>query len=356
MLTKDSESWADGNNHIDIGKWADLFVIAPATANTINKLSNGIADNLITQSALAYKGIKLIAPAANTNMYKNPLTTASLKMLKLINYEVIEPIDKLLACGDEGMGALALVDDIFYASLRVLKTDEFWRDRKVVVSGGGTVEKIDDVRFISNFSSGKMAKELAKALYLKGADVCLITTKQFDDLPKNIHTIEVDSSQEMGEYLVDAIRVSKKGIVTKASLMGGEVPEIIQKKPYLFMLAAVSDYKPKFPQEGKMKKESIGDVWHMELEKNIDILNDLDKDGIFSVGFKAEMDEKNGEEHAKAMLESKNLDAVCLNYVNDNIFGSDENEITLFTKTEIIKFERASKFDISMELLSELGK
>ncbi len=289
-------------------------------------------------------------------MYKNPLTTASLKMLKLINYEVIEPINKLLACGDEGAGALAEVNDIFYASVRVLKTDEFWRDRKVVISGGGSVEKIDDVRFISNFSSGKMAKELAKALYLKGADVCLISTKQFEDLPKSIHTIDVEGSFEMYEYLVDAIRVSKKGIMRQATLMDGEAPKLIQKKPYLFMVAAVSDYKPKFPQDGKLKKDLIGNIWNLELEKNIDILEKLDKDGIFAVGFKAEMDEKIGEKSAKSMLENKHLDAVCLNYVSDNVFGSDENEITLFTKTETIKFEKASKFDISMELLSELGK
>jgi phosphopantothenoylcysteine decarboxylase/phosphopantothenate--cysteine ligase len=356
VLTEDTESWANENNHIDIGKWADLFVIAPATANTINKLSNGIADNLLTQSTLAYKGIKLIAPAANTNMYKNPLTTASLKMLKLINYEIVEPIDKMLACGDEGAGALAEVNDIFYASARVLIKDEFWSDRKVVISGGGTIEKIDDVRFISNFSSGKMAKELAKALYLKGADVCLISTKKFRDLPKAIYTIDVESSQELYEYLVDAIRVSKKGIITQATLMQNTAPELIQKKPYLFMVSAVSDYKPKHPQSGKMKKEIIGDVWNLELEKNIDILDELDKDGIFAVGFKAEMDEKNGEQNAKVMLENKQLDAVCLNYVSDNAFGSDENEITLFTKTETVKFEKASKFDISMELLSELGK
>ena len=356
VLTQSSESWANDNNHIDIGKWADLFIIAPATANTINKLSNGIADNLLTQSALAYRGVKLIAPAANTNMYKNPLTTASLKMLKLINFEIIEPVNKLLACQDEGAGALAEVEDLFYSSARVLKRDDFWTNRKVVVSGGGSIEKIDDVRFISNFSSGKMAKELATALYLKGADVCLISTKKFKDLPKGVYTIDVQSCEEFGEYLVDAIRVSKKGVLSSATLMDDSSPELIQKKPYLFMAAAVSDYKPKFPQSGKMKKEMIGDVWNLELVKNIDILDSLDKDGIFSVGFKAEMDKESGEESAKSMLKNKNLDAVCLNYVSDNAFGSDENEITLFTKNTEVTFQKASKFDISMKLLSELGK
>ena len=249
VLHKDSESWADENNHIDLGKWADLVVVAPATANTINKLSNGIADNLLLSLLLAYKRTKIIAPAANTNMYKNPLTQSSLKMLKLTNFTVVEPQEKMLACGDVGDGALADVEDIFYNCAKALLKDEYWTNRRVVVSGGGTVEKIDDVRFISNFSSGKMASSLSLALYLKGADVCLITTKKSSTLPSDLYTLEVESSEDMKEYLVDAIRISKKGVLTKATLMDESVPELIQKKPFLFMAAAISDYKPKYPQK-----------------------------------------------------------------------------------------------------------
>ncbi len=354
VLTSQTESWANDNNHIDIGKWADLFVIAPATANTINKLSNGIADNLLTQTLLAYKYKKLIAPAANTVMYKNTITQTSLKMLKLMNYQVVEPIKKLLACGDEGEGALAEVEDIFYKSAQILKQDDFWTNRRVVVTGGGTIEKIDDVRYISNFSSGKMAKALSTALYLKGADVCLITTKKFDDLPDGVYQIDVESSDELHEYLVDAIRVSKKGVMTNATLMDDSVPELIQKKPYLFMASAVSDYKPKFPQSGKMKKEMIGEVWNMELVKNIDILDTVNKDGIFAVGFKAEMDKVTGAQSAKGMLEAKDLDAVCLNYVSEHAFGSDTNAITLFTKEDEVDLGTASKLDISLKLIETL--
>jgi phosphopantothenoylcysteine decarboxylase/phosphopantothenate--cysteine ligase len=354
VLTKESESWANDNNHIDIGKWADLFVIAPATANTINKLSNGIADNLLTQSLLAYKYKKLIAPAANTVMYKNTITQTSLKMLKLMNYEVVEPIKKLLACGDEGEGALGEVEDIFYKSSQILKRDDFWTNRRVVVTGGGTVEKIDDVRYISNFSSGKMAKELSTALYLKGADVCLITTKKFNDLPDGVYQIDIESSDELHEYLVDAIRVSKKGVMTNATLMDDSVPELIQKKPYLFMAAAVSDYKPKYPQSGKMKKEMIGEVWNLELVKSVDILDTVNKDGIYAVGFKAEMDKETGKNSAIGMLEKKNLDAVCLNYVSEHAFGSDTNAITLFTKENEVDLGTATKLDISFKLLETL--
>jgi len=354
VLHKDSESWADENNHIDLGKWADLVVVAPATANTINKLSNGIADNLLLSLLLAYKRTKIIAPAANTNMYKNPLTQSSLKMLKLTNFVVVEPQEKMLACGDVGDGALADVEDIFYNCAKALLKDEYWTNRRVVVSGGGTVEKIDDVRFISNFSSGKMASSLSLALYLKGADVCLITTKKSSTLPSDLYTLEVESSEDMKEYLVDAIRISKKGVLTKATLMDDSVPELIQKKPYLFMAAAISDYKPKYPQNGKLKKSDIGDTWSLELVKNEDILNSLDKSDIYSVGFKAEMDPKSGLENAKKMLEEKNLDAVCLNDVSKNSFGSDENEITLITKEKIIDLPKNDKLSLSLDLLEKI--
>jgi len=356
VLTESSESWANGNNHIDIGKWADIFVIAPATVNTINKLSNGIADNLLTQTAIAYRHKKLIAPAANTNMYQNTITQTSLKMLKLLNYEVVEPVKKELACGDVGDGALADVNDIFYNTSKILLQDDFWTNRRVVVTGGGTIEKIDDVRYISNFSSGKMAQALSTALYLKGADVCLITTKKSDTLPTGVYQIDVESSDEMHEYLVDAIRVAKKGVLTKATLMDDSVPELIQKKPYLFMAAAVSDYKPKYPQDGKMKKEFIGKTWNIELVKNIDILDSINKDGIFSVGFKAEMDKESGVKSAKDMLDKKELDAVCLNYVSDHAFGSDTNAITLFTKGGDINLGVASKLDISLKLINKLSE
>ncbi len=354
VLHKDSESWADENNHIDLGKWADLVVVAPATANTINKLSNGIADNLLLSLLLAYKRTKIIAPAANTNMYKNPLTQSSLKMLKLTNFVVVEPQEKMLACGDVGDGALADVEDIFYNCAKALLKDEYWTNRRVVVSGGGTVEKIDDVRFISNFSSGKMASSLSLALYLKGADVCLITTKKSSALPSDLYTLEVESSEDMKEYLVDAIRISKKGVLTKATLMDDSVPELIQKKPFLFMAAAISDYKPKYPQNGKLKKSDIGDTWSLELVKNEDILNSLDKSDIYSVGFKAEMDPKSGLENAKKMLEEKNLDAVCLNDVSKNSFGSDENEITLITKEKIIDLPKNDKLSLSLDLLEKI--
>ncbi len=188
ILDDTNESWDKNSdyNHISIGKWADIFVLAPVSANTINKLSHGIADNILTQTALAYPRVKLLCPAANTNMIQNPITKASIKMLKLCNYKIIDSVSKELACRDIGNGALSEVDDIYYATLKELLTDKYWENRKVVLSGGGSVERIDDVRYISNFSPGNMAASLALALYLKGADVGLISSRGPKNLPKEI--------------------------------------------------------------------------------------------------------------------------------------------------------------------------
>ena len=356
VLDESSENWdkTQDYNHIDIGKWSDIFVIAPASANTINALANGLGNNLLLQTALAYPRIKLIAPAANTNMLKNPITQASLKMLKLCNYEIISSQTKELVCKDVGDGAMAEPNDIFDATCKELLKDEYWINRRVVLSGGGTVEKIDDVRYLSNFSSGKMASSLAKALYYKGADVCLVSTRGYENLPKDIHLIKVQSSNEMYEYLVDSLRVAKKGVLTKPTLMDNSTPTLILKKPFLFMVAAVSDYVPAFPQDGKLKKELIGTSWSLELKQNMDILKSLDKEGIISIGFKAEMDETTALNSATRMLENKNLDGVCLNILNEeNSFGSENNSIELILKNKTVSF-KGTKLNISLEILEKL--
>ena len=356
VLSEDTENWdkSQDYNHIDIGKWSDIFVIAPASANTINAIANGLANNLLLQTALAYPRMKLIAPAANTNMLKNPITQASLKMLKLCNYEIISSQTKELVCKDVGDGAMADVQDIFDATCKELLKSEYWINRKVVLSGGGTIERIDDVRYISNFSSGKMASSLAKALYYKGADVCLVSSRGYENLPKDIHIIKVESSNEMYEYLVDSLRVAKKGVLTKPTLMDSSTPTLILKQPFLFMVAAVSDYVPAFPQDGKLKKELIGTLWNLELKQNMDILKSLDKEGIITIGFKAEMDETTALNSATRMLENKNLDGVCLNILNEeNSFGSVNNNIELILKNNSYEFKGA-KLDISLEILEKL--
>jgi len=353
VLTEKSESWSSELNHIELGKKCDAFIIAPASANTLNKLSKGIADNILTQTALAYAGPMLVAPAANTQMLKNHYTVGSLKMLGVNDYTIIEPQEKLLACGDVGSGALAEPSEIFFETAKVLLTEEFWEDRRIVVTGGGTREKIDEVRYISNFSSGKMAKSLCLSLYLKGADVCYLTTMGNEGLPKSIYTIDVDTTEELLDYTQDAIRVAKKGKMSKPS-MNATDRHLIQKEPYLFMVAAVSDFTPKFPQDGKLKKSMIGEIWNIELKQTADILSSLDKMDIKTIAFKAEMDENNGLSAAKELLETKRVDAVCYNLLaNSESFGTVDNEITFITKEEQTALGKADKLTLSDRILRE---
>ncbi|QOY55750.1 bifunctional phosphopantothenoylcysteine decarboxylase/phosphopantothenate--cysteine ligase CoaBC [Candidatus Sulfurimonas marisnigri] len=352
VLDDTNESWVNDHNHIKAGEWADLFVIAPCSANTIAKLANGIADNMLLQTALAYPHVKIIAPSANTNMLENPITKANLKMLSIASYELVDTQTKELACKTVGNGAMAEPIDVFWQSARAILKDDFWTDRRVIVTGGGTVEKIDDVRYISNYSSGKMASSLATALYCKGADVNLISTKFEDNLPKDLHTIDVESSQEMLEYLSDSIRIAKKGKLSKASLMSDDQIRLIQKKPYLFMAAAVSDYVPAYAQDGKLKKETLGEEWDLKLTQNIDILNSIDKTDITTIAFKAEMDTDNAIKNASKMIDNKSIDAVCLNVLKDSSsFGTDTNKVDFILPDKIESIPLSDKLSVAFDIL-----
>ena len=353
VLDDINESWVDEHNHIKTTEWADVFVIAPATANTIAKLANAIADNMLLQCALAFPKEKILAPSANTNMLKNPITQANLKMLGIANYEMVETQTKELACKTTGDGAMAEPIDIFWQTARTLLKDEFWSDRRVIVTGGGTIEKIDDVRYLSNFSSGKMASALATALYCRGGDVNLIATRFEDNIPKEMHTIDVEGSEEMLEYLTDSIRIAKKGKLSKATLMRDEQIHLIQKKPYLFMAAAVSDYVPEFTQDGKLKKEMLGSSFELSLKQNVDILNSIDKNDITTVGFKAEMAQDTAMKNASNMIDAKGVDAVCLNVLKDSSsFGSDNNKVEFITPDKIESLSDADKLTLAFDILN----
>ena len=340
VLDENSENWDKNSdyNHIDIAKWADILVIAPASANTINKISCGIADNLLLQTVLACKKKIIIAPAANTNMIENPITTKSVNNLKNLGFEVLQTQTKELACKDVGNGAMLEPIDIFQITCKELLKTSYWENRRVVLSGGGTVEKIDDVRYISNFSSGKMASSLATALYYLGADVSLVITRGYENIPKDIDLQIVDSSQTMFLALQDKLALKSL------------------KKSFLFMVAAISDYIPKESFSGKLKKEQLGETWSLELAKNIDILATLNKSEIYGIGFKAEMDKKEAKTNAQNMLKNKNLDAVCLNILDENnSFGSQNNNIELILKDRSFDFS-GDKLDISLEILNRFEK
>jgi len=253
-------------------------------------------------------------------MYLHPTTQESFKKLN-----IIEANAGLLACGDEGIGKMADVQEIFLRALREVNKDSFWENKKVVVTAGGSIEKIDDVRFISNFSSGKMGEAIAKAFYIKGANVTLISSKEHN-LTKEIKQIKVMSADDYYKAILN------------------ENPD------FLIMAAAIVDYKPKYTP-GKLKKEKIGEKFCLEMEKNIDILETLKDKKFKKIGFKAEVDEKNAINSAKNALNKKNLDAICLNLLTKNNFGSDENEIIFLTKDKEIKFDQDKKENIAFRIV-----
>jgi phosphopantothenoylcysteine decarboxylase/phosphopantothenate--cysteine ligase len=195
-----------------------------------------------------------------------------------------------------------------------------------------------------------MGASIAKWLYYKGADVFYLSFGKHD-VPQGVYTLEVESSSQMKEYLSDAIRVAKKGKLSQVTMQSGP-QTLIQKKPLLFMVAAVSDYVPKFPQEGKLKKQTLGSSWNLELTQNEDILSTIDKTDITVIGFKAETDATQASTNAKEMLQNKNIDAVCLNVLRSSSdFGTNDNEITFFTKDQTVEFGRDKKENLAYKLL-----
>lgn len=331
VLHERSESWADEKNHIKITKKADIVVIAPASANSINKFANGISDNLLTQTFIANTKPTILAPAMNTNMLKHFSTQKSLKLLQKNGVHIVKPVCKKLVCKDEGDGALANIEDIFFATCRALLQDRYWVDKNVVVTGGGTKEKIDDVRYIGNFSSGKMAQNLALALFLKGANVTLVTSAKVQNMPFKVR--EFSSTNEL-----------KEAIKSHSNMT------------HLFMSAAVSDYRCKNVTKGKLKKSDIGEKWSLELIKNEDILTSIDAK-CKRIGFKAEFDAKNALKNAKDMLLHKHLDAVCLNVLGESVqFGSEKTKIDFITKNTTKELPLQSKIKTSFAILKEVKK
>ena len=326
--------------HIEYAK-CDLMIIAPATANTINKIALGIADNAMLSCILACRAPKLIAPAANTAMLENPATQNSLKVLKERGFVVVSSCEKTLACGDVGKGALASPKDIVLSAARMLGgnsrissinsriSTKNSRISKVIITAGACYEMIDDVRAITNLSSGKMGLALAFAYYLRGFDVTLISSAQ--NLPKSMENLEFLSFKSSAELL--EILKNKK----------------LEKDDLLVMAAAISDYIPSKKAKGKIKKS--GANLNLELKENIDILSSLKELKCKKIGFKMEMDEQSALSSAKNMLENKALDAVCLNVLKaQNYFGSEQNEVLFITKNSQKMLKMASKHEIAAQI------
>ncbi len=324
VLCEENESWQNSNNHIAFSKDVDLVLFTPASVNSINKLAFGIADNLFIQTLIAANKPLIIAPAANTNMFHHFSTRNSLKILKENKALIIESICKVLACKDEGVGALAEVKDIFNITKRELLKEKFWCDKSVVITGGGTKEKIDDVRCVSNFSSGKMAKAIADAFYFLGARVKLLSSVEFDT-PYELCKFE--SSKDLKELLDKNLN-----------------------HDFLIMTAAVSDFIPQ-SVKGKIKKNEHLQGLNLHLSLNEDLLKICKFQGK-KIGFKMEFDSQNALENAKKSLKDKQLDMVCLNIIDQkNYFGSDQNELYFITLNNENKSTLQSKEKLAFELV-----
>ena len=319
--------------HISLADWAEVMVIAPATANTISKIATGIADNLLTSIACAFSKQMFIAPAMNCHMWENPNVQENISKLKTQGVEFIDPESGFLACGYLGKGRLCSLDKILNAVGEYFSFSQILRGKKVVITSGGTIEDIDPVRYISNYSSGKMGFSLAKVAQKMGAEVVLITTKE---VRASFRVVRVKSAREMQNALDNEFETSD----------------------IVIMAAAVADYRVKNYSEQKMKKTE-SDTLTLELVKNPDILKYLceKKTHQIVVGFCAESE--NLIENAKVKIRKKNCDYLVANDISrhDIGFSSDENEVVIFNKNgESVKFEKASKDVIARKILEYINE
>lgn len=332
ILSSNTQKWQDELNHIAYAKM-DLILIAPASVNTINRLANGICDTVFMQTLIASNAPILIALSANDKMIAHFSTQNSIKFLKQNGVKFIEPVEKILACGDLGKGALASVETIIHETKKMLCGNEF-AGQNVVITGGATIEKIDDVRAITNFSSGKMAKALAYAFYYAGANVTLIASFEINEPLFNV--VKFQSSAQLNWHLNEHLKTADM----------------------LIMVAAVSDYKPVQSFKGKLKKQNLGQNWDLKLVQNDDILANLSSfTNVKKIGFKMEFDEENALKNAQDMLNKKNLNAVCLNVLNDDLnFGSNDCQIRFITCNEDVQLKLNSKEKTAQEIVNLAAK
>ncbi len=317
--------------HISYADEADIMIIAPATANTISKMANGICDNLLTSIFCAFSKPVIIAPAMNCNMWNNRIVQGNLQKLLNAGYTILEPETGFLACGYEGRGRLCSLDTIFDAAKDILTEKKTLAGKKVVITAGGTIEEIDPVRYISNYSSGKMGIALADTAYRLGADVVLITTVPAE---KPYPVKKVKSAQEMQKAVEDEFSNSD----------------------CVIMAAAVADYRVKQHAVQKIKKTDENE-YSLTLIKNPDILKHLceTKTHQTVVGFCAESE--NLIENAKEKIIKKGCDYLIANDISrkDIGFSSDYNEVTILTRDGgVKKLERADKYTIARRIFEEI--
>ena len=321
--------------HVSIAKLADVVMLAPATANVIGKIAHGIADDMLTTTIMACTCPIIVAPAMNTNMYFNPIVQDNLKTLKHYGYEVIEPDNGFLACGDVGAGKMPSEQVLFEHIIKAIAYEKDLKGQKILVTAGATQEAIDPVRYLTNHSSGKMGYAIAKAAMLRGADVTLVTGQTALTTPPFVHVVPVISASDMFDAVTT--RQGEQTIIIKA--------------------AAVADYTPKTVADQKIKKHE-GDL-SIPLVRTKDILGFLGehkKEGQFLCGFS--METENMLENSRKKLEKKNLDLIAANCLKTEGAGfqGDTNVLTLISREEEIALDKMTKEECAHKLLDQIIK
>ncbi len=322
------------NSHVDIGLWADAMVIAPCTASTIGKMANGIADNMLITTYLSMKAPVFVAPAMDLDMYAHPSTQQNLERLRSYRNIIIEPQSGFLASGLEGKGRMEepetivkTLDDFFYEKKGQLN------GKRIMITAGPTYEKIDPVRFIGNYSSGKMGFAMAEECTRRGAEVILISGPTSLECSKTIRRINVECCEEMYKAATDEFTTCDAAI----------------------LCAAVADFKPVNAAEKKIKREK--DNLIIKLSPTQDIAKELGlkkRDNQKLIGFALETD--NEETNAKAKLKKKNFDFIVLNSTRNKgtTFRTDDNQIKIITSTEVKEFEKKNKAEVARDIIDEL--
>jgi phosphopantothenoylcysteine decarboxylase/phosphopantothenate--cysteine ligase len=311
---------------------ADLLVVAPLSANTLAKLAHGLADNVLTQTALAFRGPVLVAPAMNVRMWEHPATQATLRVLRGRGADVIGPAAGELAEGEVGLGRMSETEEIYARCETLLEKARSLRGRRILVSAGGTREPIDAVRFLGNRSSGRMGVALAEEARLRGAEVTLLAANLAVPAPGGIEVVETPTAADL---LHEAVARTDADAV--------------------LMAAAVADYRP--AEQLRAKRPKGGEAWQLQLEPTVDVVQQLAarRNGSVVVAFGAELG-RAGLERKRRMLEEKNVDLVVFNDVSraDVGFEADDNEVVLISRAGERRVPKAPKREIAAVILDEV--
>lgn len=319
--------------HVALAKRADVVLVAPASANVIGKIANGIADDMLTTTVMACKCKKIISPAMNTQMFENPIVQDNLKKLERYGYEVIQPAVGLLACKDVGAGKMPEPETLLEYILREVAYEKDLKGKNILVTAGPTQEPIDPVRYLTNHSSGKMGYAIAKVCSMRGADVTLVSGKTAIKPPLFVNVVPVTTARDMYEAVTS--RFDQQDIVIKA--------------------AAVADYRPKTISDQKVKKAD-GEL-SIEMERTDDILKYLGehkREDQFLCGFS--METEHMLENSRKKLEKKNLDMIVANNVKVEGagFAGDTNIVTLITKDDETQLPLLSKEETAVEIMNKI--